>query len=263
MRQRPRAAAATARPVPLTVRLSVALAVLLTALLPINVAAAPQAEEHRIHREVVVVGSQPAHRRVILDQLANRGYLGVHLLNLTPELRRHFGAPEESGVLVSRVAPDSPAAAAGVAVGDVITSADGEPLSATSQLVGRVGHRHEGDEIELGIVRDRSSLTLHATLSQSERRQVEVGQFVWQSGEEGPFVFDLGPEAIERVITVDPETINESVSQLLERIKAQGGMPGRLRLEGEQRKQLEKRLADLEERLREMERQLHHPQRQD
>jgi hypothetical protein len=227
------------------------------------VVAAPQVEERQIHREVVVVGSQPAHRRMILEQLADRGYLGVQLLNLTPELRTHFGAPEESGILVSRVVPESPAAVAGVAVGDVITSADGEPLSATSQLVGRIGHRQEGDEVELGIVRDHLSLTLRATLTQSERRQVEVGQFVWRSTDEGPLVVDLGPESIERVINVDPETINESVSQLLKRIEAQGGMPGRLRLEDEQREQLEKRIAELEERLHEMERQLHQRHRND
>ncbi len=249
MRQRPRAAAAV---------LPVVLALLPSALLPAEAAAAPQAEERRIRREVVVVGSQPAHRRMVLDRLANRGYLGVHLLNLTPELRVHFGASEKSGVLVSRVAPQSPAAAAGVLVGDVITSADGEPLRTMSQLVGRIGHRQEGDEVELGIVRDRSPLTLRATLTRSERRQVEVGQFVWRGGEDGPFVVDLDPETIETYITIDPETINESVSDLLERLEAQGGVPGRLRLEGEQREQLEKRIAELEKRLREMERLLHH-----
>ncbi len=249
MRPNTRAAAPTVLPVLLTVFLPV--------LLPPEVAAEPQAEKQRVHREIVFVGSQPPHRRMILDQLANRGYLGVHLINLTPELRRHFGASEDRGVLVSRVAPDSPAATAGVAVGDLITSVDGEPLRTTSQLVGSIHHRQDGDEVELEVVRNQASLTLRARLVQSERRQVEIGQFVWRSGEEAPFVVDLDPEMIERVITVDPETINESVSHLLERLEAQGGMPGRLRLEGEQRKQLEKRIADLEKRLREMERQLH------
>ncbi|MFQ5349915.1 MAG: PDZ domain-containing protein [Thermoanaerobaculia bacterium] len=248
MRRTPRAAAPSLG--------LVALACLLSALSSSELAAAPQHHEQQI-REIVVVGSQPTHRRMILEQLANRGYLGVHLLHLTPELRRHFGAPDDSGVLVSRIAPDSPAAAAGVAVGDVIISVDGEPLSTTGQLVGRIGHRQKGDEVELGVVRDRASLTLRATLAQSERRQVEVGQFVWSGGEEGPFVGVLDPDEIERVITVDPETINESVRGLLERLEAQGGLRGRLRLEGEQRERLEQRIAELEERLRQMERLLH------
>jgi membrane-associated protease RseP (regulator of RpoE activity) len=202
------------------------------------------------------MGKQPAHRRLILDQLANRGYLGVQLLNLTPELRRHFGASEENGVLVSRVVADSPAAAAGVAVGDVVISLDDEPLSTTSQLVGRIGRRQDGAEVELAIVRERSPLTLRVTLTQTERRQVEVGQFVWKSGDEGPVVFDLVPESIERVIAVDPETINESVSQLLQRLEAEGGAPRRLHIDMEQRRLLEERIAELEKRLREMERLL-------
>ncbi len=255
MRRRSR----TTAPVVLTVLSALAL----PALLPAAGAAAPQGEEPRVRREIVVVGSKPAHRRVILDRLADRGYLGVHLLDLTPELRRHYGAPQESGVLVSRVVADSPATAAGIAVGDVIVSAGGEPLRTTGQLAGRVGHRREGDRIEIEIVRDGSSLTLHATLAQSERRQMEVGQFVWRSGDEGQFVVDLPPDTFERVISVDPDTINESVSQLLKRLHDQGGGPGLLRLEDEQREQLERRIAELETRLREMERQLNQRLRDD
>ena len=244
---------------------------LLPVLLPAALSATPQPKERpsetrQIRREVVVLGAHPAERRVILDRLVNRGYLGVHLLELTPELRRHFGAAEDSGVLVSRVAPASPAAAAGLAVGDLIVSADGAPLRTASQLVGRVGLREAGDEIELGIVRDRSPLTLRATLEQTERRQVEIGQFVWHDDGDGPVVVDLDPEAIagasldteafERVIAIDPEAINESVSRLLARLEARGEAPGGLRLDGEQRLRLERRIAELEERLRELERQL-------
>ena len=233
------------------------LAGLLPTLLATPLAAAPQEEDHEIRREIVVVGAQPTHRRMIVERLADRGYLGVQLLNLTPELKRHFGAAPDRGVLVSRIAADSPAAAAGVKVGDLVTSVDGEPVGTMSQLIGRISQRGAGDQVELGIVRDRVASTLRAELEQSQRRQVEVGQFVWRTGEEGPFVLDLGPESIERVITVDPETINESVSELMERLQAEGGLAGRLRLEDAQREQLEKRIAELERRLREMERQLH------
>jgi membrane-associated protease RseP (regulator of RpoE activity) len=234
----------------------IVLTVLLPVLLPAGVDAAPQDEERHVRREVVVVGSQPVHRHMMLERIANRGYLGVQVLELTPELRRHFGAPEENGVLVSRVVPEGPAAAAGIEVGDVISAVDGEPLRTTGQVAARIGRRDEGEEVELEIWRDRSRLSTRVTLAESERRQVEVGQFVWQGGEDGPFVVDLDPEKIERVIAVDPETINDSVKQLLQSLEAQGGFPGRLRLEGEQRRQLEKRIEELELRLREMERQL-------
>ena len=233
------------------------LASLLPALLATRLDAAPQEEEREVRREIVVVGAQPTHSRMIVERLADRGYLGVQLLNLTPELQRHFGADPDRGVLVSRIAADGPAVAAGVKVGDLITSVDGEPVGSMSQLIGRISRRGAGEEVELGIVRDRVASTLSATLEQSQRRQVEVGQFVWRTGEEGPFVVDLGPDSVERVITVDPEIINESVSELMERLEAEGGLSARLRLEDEQRKQLEKRITELEQRLREMERRLH------
>ncbi len=244
-----------------------------------DAAAAPQEEDRRIRREIVVFGSQPGHHHPVQDRLAERGYLGVNLLDLTPELREHFGASRQSGVLVARVAADSPAEAAGLAVGDVISAIDGEPCGTSSQLAGRIGRHHQGDEIELRVWRDRAPLTLRATLAKAERRQLEVGQLVWHGAEEERFLVELDPELAERVgpldaqamarvmaldpdvvarvITVDPETVNESISRLLERLEAEGGLSGRLLLEDEQRQLLEKRIAELEARLRDMERLLH------
>jgi membrane-associated protease RseP (regulator of RpoE activity) len=63
-----------------------------------------------------------------LEDLACRGYLGVQLVELTPELREHYGATAEHGVLVGKVEPGSPAEAAGLRVGDVIVALDGESI---------------------------------------------------------------------------------------------------------------------------------------
>ena len=50
-----------------------------------------------------------------------RGRLGVMVLGLTPELREHFRAPSDRGVMIARVEPKSVAETAGLAVGDVLT----------------------------------------------------------------------------------------------------------------------------------------------
>lgn len=232
-------------------------ALLAASLLPTALAAAPQSGPVQKRREVVVVGPHSSDHRVILAQTTSRAYLGVHLLGLTPELRLHFGAVADRGVLVSRVEPDSPAARAGIAVGDLITGVDGAPLATPAQLVGRILHREEGDEIELQIVRDGSDRALRATLAEAQRPQVELGQFVWRGEGDETLGVELDPTVFERVITVDPETINESVSKLLQGLEAEGGLPARLHLQVEQRQELEKRIAELERRLRELERQLH------
>ena len=48
----------------------------------------------------------------------SKGRLGVMVMSLTPELRKHLGAAEDRGVLVAHVEPGTPAASAGIAVGD-------------------------------------------------------------------------------------------------------------------------------------------------
>ena len=54
-----------------------------------------------------------------------RGWLGVVIQDLTPELAAGFGVKEDAGVLVAEVMKDSPAGAAGLKPGDVITDFDG------------------------------------------------------------------------------------------------------------------------------------------
>src|SRR5207249_294485 len=57
-----------------------------------------------------------------------RGWLGVQIQQLTPELAREFGVKDAQGVLVSDIVPDSPAAKAGIQRGDVLTEFDGKRL---------------------------------------------------------------------------------------------------------------------------------------
>jgi hypothetical protein len=129
---------------------------------------------------------------------AERGFLGVELTDLTPELRLHFGAPEDAGVLVGRVEPDSPAAAAGIQVGDVITRADGEEVGSALGLTARIGMRKEGDLVALEVVRDRKVETLSATLETRERAQIEVGHLLRRIGEEGEGLdYEFNPQAFE------------------------------------------------------------------
>ncbi|MEO6773924.1 MAG: PDZ domain-containing protein [Kofleriaceae bacterium] len=58
----------------------------------------------------------------------SRARLGVMVTSLTPELRKHLGATEDRGVLVAHVEPGTPAAAAGISVGDVIVNVRGRAI---------------------------------------------------------------------------------------------------------------------------------------
>ncbi len=89
-----------------------------------------------------------------------RARIGVQVQPMTPELREFFKAPRDRGVLVVRVVDDSPAAKAGIRVGDVITDAGGEPLRQPFQLVHRVARADQDEPFELDIVREGEAVAL-------------------------------------------------------------------------------------------------------
>jgi hypothetical protein len=103
---------------------------------------------------------------------ARRGRIGVRLLEMTPELRAHYGAPRDAGVLVAGVEKDSPAAKAGIQVGDIITRAGGDPVESALDLSRALRHAKAGDTLKLDVSRDRASRQL--TIKVEERGDVEI-----------------------------------------------------------------------------------------
>ncbi len=89
-----------------------------------------------------------------------RGRLGVTVQDLTPELSAFFGVKD--GVLVASVSPDSPAAKAGIKVGDVITTVNDKAVTGTDELISALADK-DGD-VTVGVVRDKKALSFKATL---------------------------------------------------------------------------------------------------
>jgi serine protease Do len=75
-------------------------------------------------------------------------------------------------VLVSSVDPDSPAAKAGLKAGDVITSVNGRSVSEARDVTQELRNTEEGKEVELGVLRERKSLTLKAQVPERRARRV-------------------------------------------------------------------------------------------
>src|SRR5579883_1488479 len=69
--------------------------------------------------------NQPQIHRFYWSSVNERGRLGVSVVAINDELRKHFGAPEDRGIMVAHVEPSSVAATAGVQVGDIITDVAG------------------------------------------------------------------------------------------------------------------------------------------
>jgi serine protease Do len=97
--------------------------------------------------------------KYISDQLRNhgtiaRGYLGISIQNLTPDLAKWFGLEEGRGVLVADVAKDSPAERAGLKRDDVIVEFNGQPVQEAGSFRSRVATTAPGAAIEMAIMRD-------------------------------------------------------------------------------------------------------------
>lgn len=100
-----------------------------------------------------------------------RGFLGVEPQDLNAAER--MGLPEGRGVLVAGVYRNSPAAAAGVRPGDVITHIDGDPVLDSRDALNRIASLRPGTGVELRVVRDGETLEFAATVG--ERATLQPG----------------------------------------------------------------------------------------
>ena len=89
-----------------------------------------------------------------------RGWLGVVIQDLTPDLAAGFGVKEDAGVLVAEVMKDGPGAGAGLRPGDIIVEFGGTPIKDVPDLQKRVAAIEPGKPAPLTVVRDRKNVTL-------------------------------------------------------------------------------------------------------
>jgi serine protease Do len=97
-----------------------------------------------------------------------RGWLGVMIQNVNQELAESFDIEQASGALVSQILPDSPAAKAGIEVGDIIIRYGDELVEESSELPRMIGVTAVGKTVDLLVVRKGEPLQLKATIARLE-----------------------------------------------------------------------------------------------
>ena len=96
--------------------------------------------------------------------VVNRGYLGVQIQPVSQDIADGLGLKTANGALVDEAQPGTPAAAAGLKSGDVITKFNGQEVKDASDLTRHVGALKPGEKVELSFVRDGAEKTVSITL---------------------------------------------------------------------------------------------------
>jgi serine protease Do len=103
-----------------------------------------------------------------------RGWLGVSLQNITPELASSFGLTGTKGALVADVIKGSPADHAGIKQGDVIIAIQGNPVADPSSLRNSVSLASVGSRVQLTIVRNGAKQDVKLTIGNLEDQEKSV-----------------------------------------------------------------------------------------
>ena len=106
--------------------------------------------------------------QLIQDGEASQPYLGVSLIDLTPEAAQQFDTPVESGALVTEVEPGGPAQDAGIEAGDVITALDSSDIRSSGDLLSALRRYQPGDPVEVTVLRDGEEIGVELRLGERE-----------------------------------------------------------------------------------------------
>jgi serine protease Do len=109
--------------------------------------------------------------RLIIEQLIKegkvvRGWLGVTIQELTPEISREFGHTSSGGALVGEALEGSPAEKAGLRRGDIILRFGGKEVSGPSALKNIVAEQKPGAKVPVNILRDKKNMTMTVTVGE-------------------------------------------------------------------------------------------------
>jgi len=105
----------------------------------------------------------------------NRGWLGVVIQEVNKDLAESFGLDKPAGALVAQVIDDGPAAKGGLQVGDVILSANGQPIVMSADLPHLIGNLKDGSKAELDVIRDGKRQKLTVTVGALPDEGKEMG----------------------------------------------------------------------------------------
>ncbi len=135
-------------------------------------------------------------RQLIDHGEVRRGRLGAQGQDLTAPLAQAFGISRSSGFIVTQIESGSPAASAGLRVGDVILSANDKPIRSSRDMHNLVGLQRLGQTIELTLFRQGRELVLPVLIQQIEINQIDGGMLHLQLA--GAIIGEMREQRLQR-----------------------------------------------------------------
>ncbi|HEY1270131.1 MAG TPA: DegQ family serine endoprotease [Candidatus Binatia bacterium] len=126
-----------------------------------------------------------------------RGWLGVSIQNVTPDIASSLGLEKSRGALVADVLKEGPAERAGLKVGDVIVDFDGQEIKESSDLPSIVARTRPGKQVNVKVLRDKKETTVPVTIT--ELKEEEVVASAKEKGDLGLTVQKVTPEMADNL----------------------------------------------------------------
>src|SRR5271168_1615774 len=145
--------------------------------------------------------AKPVMDQILAHGKVVRGYLGVHIQDLSPEIAKAFNYNMSGGALIGDVSPNTPASKAGLQKGDVIVKLNGQAESDSNDLRNTISQMAPGTSVKLDIWRDGKTQPFTVTLGELPKdKETAESSDENSSGEiQGIDVQDLTPEISQQL----------------------------------------------------------------
>jgi serine protease Do len=165
---------------------------------------------------IPVALAQRVMQQIIQSGKVTRGWLGVVIQPVTPQIAQAFGLSENKGALVGDVEPGSPAARAGLQKGDVILQLNGQPIVDARALSLAASQMAPGSSVRLTIFRNGKQQDVNATLGEMPNRNpgaASQGGSTPANALSGVAVSNLTPD-IAQQLNLPPSTRGAVVAEV-------------------------------------------------
>jgi serine protease Do len=127
-----------------------------------------------------------------------RGWLGVGIQDLNPELKKYYGIEDSGGVLVTQVFEGDPAEKGGIQVNDIIIAVDGQTVSSVRELSGIIANTRVGKRTAVTYLRDGKKKTVYVELAKRQDEELQARMESKTSDDIGIQLMDLTAENIQQ-----------------------------------------------------------------